>query len=165
MKLLCLILTVAALSVHAQQHQTSTIYLIRHAEKADASADPDLSVTGQERAKRWSKFFAAKDISVAYTSPYRRTRETLLPLLAVAKDNGNPITLKTYNPALLSLKAVADENPGKNIIIAGHSNTIPGHINTLLSDKVYTDIPENQFGYLYVIKITGDTVTHELVKM
>lgn len=40
MKLLCLILTITALSVHAQQQQTTTIYLIRHAEKADASPDP-----------------------------------------------------------------------------------------------------------------------------
>ena len=150
------------------QEETTTIYLIRHAEKADASADPDLSEAGKARAARWAAWFKDKDITLYYTTPYKRTSQTMLAIaMAIDLVPGTTLTkeYRTYSPTELSLKEVANHNTGKNILIIGHSNTIPASINKLFGKETYKDIPEDEFDNLYIITITGDKITHKLVKM
>ena len=67
------------------QEATTTIYLIRHAEKADSSADTDLSEVGNERAVGWMEYLVANRIDAIYTSPYNRTRQTAKPLADALK--------------------------------------------------------------------------------
>jgi len=62
---------------------TTTIYLIRHAEKVTidaANADPDLSPLGYQRAEALKERLASVAISAAFTTPYQRSRLTLAPL-------------------------------------------------------------------------------------
>ena len=150
------------------QEKTTTIYLIRHTEKADASPDPGLSEAGKARAAQWAAWFKDKDITLYYTTPYKRTSQTMLAIaMAIDLVPGTTLTkeYRTYLPNELSLKEVANDNAGKNILIIGHSNTIPASVNKLIGKDVYKDIPENEFDNLYTITITGSTITHQLVKM
>lgn len=166
MKKLSILLLIFSATAMAQQ--TTTIYLIRHAEKADNSANPDLSEAGKARAQRWADYFKDKNVRVLYTTPYLRTLNTIMPtgsLYNITIGSETTTQFINYNPVNLSLKAVADKHAGENILIAGHSNTIPKHINDLLGKQVYADIPENEYNHLYIIKFTGDKITHELVKM
>lgn len=169
MKFICLLLTLTAFTVSGQNSKVTTIYLIRHAEKASSDADPDLSEAGRARAQKWAAYFADKSITVGYTSPYRRTKQTIsYALTGGVKRTPGTVTemnIKTYDPNRLSLKDVADDNQGKSILVVGHSNTIPGQINTFLSEKIYSEIPESEFGNLYIIRIDGDKVSHEMIKM
>jgi len=170
MKPILLIFACLVLNVTVAQEKTTTIYLIRHAEKADASADPSLSTAGIERAQKWGKYFDDKNISTYYVSRYKRTKMTALEITSTFSKMPEPGTernfnLRTYDPATLSLKDVANDNKGQNVLIVGHSNTIPTQINALIGEKKYAEIPESDFGNLYIIKVTGDKITHELVKM
>ena len=162
----CLIINVAL------AQETTTIYLIRHAEKAsDGTTDPGLSDAGMDRTKKWGDYFQDKNISTYYMTKYKRAVETatytngqVMSLLSKPGTTYN-IMMKNYDPMSLSLKDVAKENKGKNIVIVGHSNTIPAQINALIGEKKYADMQENEYGNLYIIKITDDKITHELVKM
>lgn len=162
----CLILNMAL------AQETTTIYMIRHAEKAsDGTTDPGLSDAGMERTKKWGEYFKDKKADIFYTTKYKRTVETATGTMANSMPyppvpgTSHNVTMKNYDPMSLSLKQVAEENKGKNIVIVGHSNTISAQINALLGEKKYADMQENEYGNLYIIKITGDKISHELVKM
>lgn len=145
-------------SIHAQSE--TTIYLIRHAEKADSSPNTDLSKEGEKRAKAWATYFQNTSIDMIYSTPYLRTQATCLPI-AISKQK----EVISYNPKEMDLKKLIAENPGKIILIAGHSNTIPQHINQLLGEEKYPEILESEFGNLYILKIKSDDILHTLIKI
>lgn len=65
----------------------------------------------------------------------------------------------------MDLKKLLAENKGKTILVVGHSNTIPKHINQLLDKEKYHEIDESEFGNLYVIKEKDGVVSHTLTKI
>lgn len=134
--------------------QTTTIYFIRHAEKADASKDPDLSAKGKDRAKQWAGFFEDKDIAIIYSTPYKRTMQTVTPLSEMKK-----IDLLMYDPAKPDLNTVIKKYKGKKVLIVGHSNTIPMYVNQLAGSRQYTDIDEDEYNHLYTVTIDDISVT------
>lgn len=150
--------------------ETTTIYLIRHAEKADNGENPELSEAGKERTKKWGAYFENKNISTYYTTAFKRTILTASLTASYMSALPEPGTSRetrfmTYDPNDFSLKKIAEENTGKSIVVVGHSNTVPKYINDILGKKVYADISEGEYGNLFIIKITGDKITHELIKM
>lgn len=48
----------------------TTLYLIRHAEKADATPDTELSPEGKSRADSWALYFKDIPIDLIYSTPY-----------------------------------------------------------------------------------------------
>ena len=168
MKSIYLILTCLFMNALWSQEPTTTIYLIRHAEKADASSDPDLSEAGKARAEKWAQYFKDKNIRIIYSTPYKRAMQTFIPISSTIDPIPGTVvekTVRTYSPSALSLKEAAEKDSGKNILVVGHSNTIPGQINKLLGENKYPDMKEDEFGNLYIIKITGNKISHELIKM
>lgn len=159
MKTICLILiTLAMQNLSAQDKEITTIYLIRHAEKADNSSNPELSQAGIERAINWAKYFEKTPIDAFYTTLYRRTQQTCATIATTKQKEIN-----FYKPQDLDLKKLISENKGKTILIVGHSNTIPKHINQLLGQEKYSDIPESDFGNLYIVKAKNNEITSELI--
>lgn len=140
--------------------ETTTIYMIRHAEKADASKDTELSEAGKARAEKWKAYFLDKGIKAIYSTPYKRTMSTGKPLA-----EANRIEIAPYNPSEIDLRALADKHPGQSILIVGHSNTLPKHLNKLLLKNTYADIDEEEFSTLYIITIKGDTISHRMEKL
>ena len=159
MKKICIILMGLFFQSMNAQSET-TIYLIRHAEKADSSANTQLSAEGKKRAEDWANFFKDTSIDIIYSTPYLRTESTCLPI-AVSKKK----EIISYNPKEMDLKKLVAENPGKTIFIVGHSNTIPKHINQLLGEEKYPEIPESEFGNLYIIKVKNGVISHSLTKI
>ncbi|MDR6968249.1 broad specificity phosphatase PhoE [Flavobacterium arsenatis] len=158
MKKICIILMGLFFQSMNAQSET-TIYLIRHAEKADSSPNTALSAEGKERAENWAIFFKDTPIDFFYSTSYLRTESTCLPI-AVSKQK----QIISYNPKEINLKKMIAENQGKTILIVGHSNTIPKHINQLLDEEKYPEIPESEFGNLYTIKIKNGVISHTLTK-
>ena len=137
---------------------TTTIFLIRHAEKQDDTKNTDLSAEGFERAENWKKYFENTTIDAFYSSGFQRARHTCQPM-AFSRDKN--ITI--YKNHLMDLKKIIAENRGKTVLIVGHSNRIPTFINSLLGEEKYPEILESEFGNLYIIKELGDQITTELV--
>jgi broad specificity phosphatase PhoE len=132
------------------------VIVVRHAEKAnDGTKNPSLSDEGQNRAKRLAEMLKDLKIDEAYATPYKRTNETLIPLCGV-----NQIAIQTYDAFKPSIIEQAVKNgSGKTIIVAGHSNTVPLLVNTLIKENRFSEMDENDYGKLWILTFRN----HQLV--
>jgi len=115
--------------------ETVTIFLVRHAEKSkDDPRDPSLTAAGRQRAEQLAELLAHEKITHLFSTPLKRTLQTLAPLagarhLEVTRIMGVDEQLA----ALLDLPA------GSTAVLAGHSNTVPALVAGLggiVSDTV-----------------------------
>ncbi|MEM1128667.1 MAG: phosphoglycerate mutase family protein [Bacteroidota bacterium] len=124
---------------------TTTLFLLRHAEKTEASADPILTTAGQQRAERLAAMLADADVSAIYSTDLQRTRLTVQPL---ATATG--LVVQTYD--YRALPALADSllaRPGVHVVV-GHSNTTPALV-AHLGGSATTPIAETEHDRLYVL--------------
>jgi len=124
-----------------------TIFLVRHAEKADdGTKDPPLTAAGAARAARLRDMLLAADIERIYSTDYQRTRQTAKPL---ADTLGLPVT--TY-PSFDStfITALPRKHTGQHILMTGHSNTIPATVNHLTGSS-YADLQEMEYDKVFVV--------------
>jgi broad specificity phosphatase PhoE len=83
MKQIYLILSFFLFTTVYAQEATTTIYLIRHAEKANDSKDPELSAAGTARAQNWAQYFKDKPVDHFFVTQYKRTSLTVSPIAQV----------------------------------------------------------------------------------
>jgi len=125
----------------AKEHRS--IYLIRHAEKQhDGTHDPSLTEKGVLRAKNICKQLKNRNITTIYSTNYKRTVETALPL-----SKSLAIDLTLYDPNQLETFATQVLLGEGNVLIVGHSNTTPelvallgGNSQGPMADSVYHQI-------------------------
>ncbi len=141
---------------------STTYYVVRHAEKQTAtsnmSSDVPLSEEGTARALALKDALDNKRIKAIYSTNYIRTKSTAQPL-----SDAIGVPVQTYNPAdTLFIKQLKNNNK-KNTLIVGHSNTVDNIVNQLTGTEALTDLPETQYGDLFIIrkKGAGYTVTKE----
>src|SRR5256885_56494 len=93
----------------------STIFIVRHAEKADTTKDPDLSEAGRVRAEALAKVLRDANITAIYATEFKRTQQTAAPL---AKALGLTVTtLPAENSAAVVAKLRASIG---NSLVVGH---------------------------------------------
>ena len=142
----------------------ATYYLIRHAEKVRSNPqnqDPSLDQKGLLRAKRWAAYFEPIEIDEIYTTNYIRTNQTI-SVIAEQKT----IVPKNYDPDKIYSDGFLKETDGKNILIVGHSNTIPYFVNKLLDEEKFTEMDDGDNSTLFKVTINGkdkkvETITVE----
>ena len=146
----CALLAVAASPalVQAQQDGWTTVVVTRHAEKLDGD-DPSLSEAGRARALLLSGMLAESGVEAIYTTPYRRTRETIAPLAAATGLEAR--TMEARATEELAARILA-EHRGDLVVVAGHSNTVPALVTALGAPEVDA-IPEERYGDLFVVTI------------
>jgi len=134
--------------------QPVTIFLVRHAEKdLEITEDPPLTPAGEERSELLGRLLADAGIATIFSSDTRRTLSTAAPL---ANQLGlEPII---YNPKqdpsdLLPIFLNARERG--NILIVGHSNTIPATVNALLGEERYSNLDESTYDKVFVVHHWG----------
>lgn len=133
--------------------QTTTIYLVRHAEKVTVNPkekDPLLTEQGQQRALDLAKKLKKQKINSIFSTNYQRTKLTAKPL-AEAKS----IDIKIYEPK--DLKAFANqlltENEGNKILVVGHSNTVLETIEALGGKRPIPEITDQEYDYLFTVQV------------
>ena len=141
------------------KENTSTFYFFRHAEKDrtnPTNKNPSLTAQGLERANKWAVFFKDKKID----ANYKRTRQTAIP---IAKEQN--LEIISYTPKLLITEKFIANNKGKNIVIVGHSNTTPKLVNTLLGEKKYEEIPDQDNNDLFIVTLKKNKPTAKREKV
>jgi broad specificity phosphatase PhoE len=160
--LLLLFATLLIFSIQAQEadsKKTSTYYLIRHAEKKISdNNDPELHEDGVTRAKQWANIFGSIKFDAIYSTDYIRTKETVRP---TAERMGMTITL--YEPGRIDYEKFLGDTHGKNVLIVGHSNTIPSFVNKIIGKNKYGQIDDDNNGNLYIIEFSNDVITDKLL--
>ncbi|AUC23088.1 MULTISPECIES: histidine phosphatase family protein [Polaribacter] len=137
--------------------ETTTYYLIRHAEKDrtdKTNKNPDLNKVGQERAIKWANRFKNVPFDAIYSTNYNRTIQTATPT-AESKS----LEIIKYNPSKMYDSIFQQETKGKTVLVVGHSNTTPAFVNKILAVEKYKDIDDNNNANLYIVTISGDEKT------
>lgn len=145
--MLLLVFCISMSVVHAQ-NKPKIILLMRHAEKVmDGGADPDLSEKGKAFAARLNSAFTELKIDAIYTTNYKRTKQTVLPLA-----EKNALEIKVYDAGKSAdLVKRIDESKDQVIVIAGHSNTINLIFNELVKSTQLTALPDDEYGKVFII--------------
>ncbi len=144
-------------TITAAAEQSSTIFLVRHAEKRDAGADPALSDIGKARAQMLAAVLTSVKLTHVYTTNYKRTRDTATP---VAQSQG--LKIEFYDPVKLQVfAATLLQQKGTNLVV-GHSNTTPA-LAELLSGQPFEKIDEAVYDRVYLFSVYKGSVVSQLV--
>lgn len=126
---------------------TSQFYLVRHAEKLDESADAPLSQAGTNRAIALKGRLIGVGIDSLFATPYQRTQSTVKPLADALGKTVTTYSTDTTFQFVQTLKRIR----GKDIVIVGHSNTVPEMVLLLTGDSVH--IAHNDYDNLFIVKL------------
>ncbi|MDX6745888.1 phosphoglycerate mutase family protein [Polaribacter sp. PL03] len=140
--------------------ETTTYYLIRHAEKDRSdktNRNPDLNKNGQERAKKWAERFKNVQFDAIYSTKYNRTMQTATP---TAESKG--LEILNYNPSKMYDSIFKIDTKGKTILVVGHSNTTPVFANKILGEKKYENMDDHNNASLYIVTISKDKKTSSI---
>jgi phosphohistidine phosphatase SixA len=133
-----------------------TVFLTRHAERAGAGGamgnDDPLTPAGRERAELLGRMLADAGIQSIFVTEFKRTQETAAPL--ARKLNVAPKEIKSVPATVAAIRAVK----AGAVLVSGHSDTVP-QIITGLGGPPIPKIAEDEFDNLYVLTISGKTVT------
>lgn len=145
-------------------YTVTTVVVVRHAEKEQIegpqrSDDPVLTAEGQLRAYALAHTLSALDVTAVYSTPFKRTRQTAVPL-AAARD----LEVDSYgaNDHDALVDRVMAEHAGGTVVIVGHSNTVPGIVEAFGGEEI-PEISEAEHDNLYVIMIRSigdDRIVH-----
>ncbi len=130
------------------QQNVRTVFLVRHAEKASAAPDAPLSPEGQKRAECLASTLKDAGIKQIYVTDATRTQQTAAPLAKALKIK--PTVLPAKDPNALIKNLVY--SGGGNILVVGHSDTVPFVIARLQGGTV-APIGENEYDRLFVMTI------------
>lgn len=149
-----------------ESQATTTMIFVRHAEKAaEPAGDPNLSPAGIRRVAELTRQLVDADVvagvDAIYSTPYRRTRQTVTPL---SKALDLPVNEYDPDDNEAVLARILKNHKGKIILVAGHSNTIPTLIADLGASKKVPPIAEDEYDNIYIISIPwfGKTKTIRL---
>lgn len=145
-----LFLALAIMSNSCTTTYTTTYYIVRHAEKADKTRDTPLSAKGHARAEALRDTLMSQNITKIFVTNYQRTQQTVQPLAAKLGITPTEVFANQTSELLEQLKAIK----GGNILIAGHSNTVPEIIDGLMESPQNVTITETDFDGLFKVEIT-----------
>ena len=98
------------------------VFVVRHAERADASADSLLSAVGEGRAMRLRELLRDAGITQVYTTNLRRTVQTAAPLAAALRLTPTALPVNDLDGLFTRLDRAALHD---RVLVVGHSNTVP----------------------------------------
>src|SRR5688572_27731049 len=117
-----LVLLVLLALASAAFAETTTVILVRHAEKSGTTGDVPLTDAGRERAKELARVLADARLDKIYVTQWIRTLQTVEPLAGALKLE--PVKVETGDTYARDLAAhIRKHDAGKTILVAGHSNT------------------------------------------
>jgi len=143
--------------------EITTYYLIRHAEKDRTNPDdedPNLDEDGIKRAQNWAEIFSELDIDIIYSTNYKRTQQTAAPI-AEAKN----FPVNSYDPENVYDTNFFEITKGLNVLVVGHSNTVPVFANHVLQEQRYENIPDSIDGRLYVVTKMGNQASSFILNL
>jgi len=151
MKKLILFFFLSLIFSKATFAQTTEVWVVRHAEKDKTNPedkDPNLSDEGRIRAGDLATFLKKTKFDVAFSTPYKRTHQTLDSLIIPKVIN--------YNDPKSLVDSVKKNYAGKTIIVAGHSNTILEIIEAFGGKRPKEMLTEDDYDYIFRLTIKDD---------
>ncbi len=128
---------------------TTTVYIVRHAEKVNETDTTDLTPAGYARAAALADTLANRGIDSIFTTPYYRIHQTAQPL---AKRLGIRPVDYPAKPVDAIVNRVSRIRK-KTVLVVGHSNTILEIARGLGAKPTMTRIEPGDYDNLWRIRI------------
>jgi len=138
--------------LQAQDNMITTFILVRHAEKdlTQSTNDPDLSAEGKGRAIKLAEMLKKTDIQAIYSTPYKRTQQTVQSL-ASAKG----LQIMPYQANKMDeIDNMIRQHAGGTVLLSGHSNTVPMILNYLIGEEKYKILEDGDYGNIILVSVT-----------
>lgn len=132
----------------AAQQNVRTVFLVRHAEKTASQGDVPLSPEGQKRADCLAGMLKDAGIKQIYVTDTMRTQQTAAPLAKALKITPKILPARDSNALIKDLVYTG----GGNILVVGHSDTVPFVIARMQGGTV-PPIGENEYDRMFVMTI------------
>lgn len=133
--------------------QSTTVVVVRHAEKVDDSSDPLLSAAGSARAQALADALAHAGVSALITTQYQRTRLTAAPLGERVGIVPTVVAASGRTHAEEVAARVRELADGGTIVVVGHSNTVPGIIRALGGPDIGA-IEDAEYDHFFVLTLS-----------
>jgi broad specificity phosphatase PhoE len=145
-----------AMFIYWNSTTTTTIVLIRHAEKqVNTISDAPLAPQGELRATRLAQMFGDASrfgrIQKIYVTDTRRTQQTAAAL--AQRLDLEPEIVEGKSDAADFARRVLRENRGGRALVVGHSNTVPEIVAALADQSDVPPIGDEEFDTLYVVTV------------
>ena len=137
-----------------QSPRTTTVVLVRHAEKVSTAPDAVLSPAGQQRAECLAQVLKEAGIKRIIVSDAKRTQQTADPLAKALGIKPVVVPAKDINTLVRDVFYGA----GGNALVVGHSDTVPLVIQRVQAGTV-PPIGENEYDGLYVLTVLEGSST------
>jgi broad specificity phosphatase PhoE len=139
-----------------QTATTTTVVIVRHAEKVDDSTDPALSDSGVRRADALATALADAGVQAVYTTQYRRTRDTAAPLASLL--GLHPVVIASSGAGTAAhaaeiAAAIRERDTGGTVLVVGHSNTVPAIIQALGGPDI-GHMDDDAYANLFIVVIS-----------
>ncbi|GAA0626295.1 phosphoglycerate mutase family protein [Brevundimonas kwangchunensis] len=165
-----LLAVAAATLLTAAPAAAQTVILVRHAEKADQSADPALSEAGQARAEALAQTLADRHPTVIVFTALQRTHLTARPSMMSGTNDRRPTVVRVPFEGFtvrqhidMTVRSIREFAPDDVILVVGHSNTIP-QIARALGYREAADMRECEFDRLTTLHLTPAGATGEVTR-
>lgn len=144
------ILLMSGLTAQDTHKVQRNIYVVRHAEK-DSGNNPVLSAEGRQRAGDLYRTLKNKKIDLIFVSQYRRTALTADSLRI--RQNIDTVHYKADASGDDLFEMLDEKATGAtNILIVGHSNTIPAIVRRAgAQDYTTKELDENEYDKLFIV--------------
>lgn len=130
---------------------TFTVFITRHAEKADTGRDAELSKAGRLRAQHLARLLQDAEVQYVHSTNFKRTKATAAPTVKSIKA-----ALGLYDPsALTDLVAEIRRKTGRHLVV-GHTNTVLKTVELLGGDPGFPIDEDTEYDRLYVITVGAD---------
>ena len=124
------------------------------------SSDVPLTEQGTQRAAALAQLLKNKKLVQVWATPFIRTQATAKP--AATMHNLPVRTYAASNTAVLD--SVRNVKNGA-VLIVGHSNTVDDLVNGLLNKKQLQDLPDEQYGDLFIVQKRGNKLSFSQLKI
>lgn len=140
----------AAIDDAPQRCAPAVVHLVRHAEKAPETGDPDvpLSAAGLARAASLAQRYARVPLAAIYATHLRRTQQTVASL--AARRDLEIRVLPAADTARL-VERLLHRHCGQTVLAAGHSNTVPDIVRGL-GIAATPAIADDDYGVVYTVE-------------
>ena len=144
------LLIMSALAVAtAALAQPPVVFLVRHAERAATSghvpADTGLSAAGRERAQDLAHALKDAGIKTIFTTEYTRTQETATPFAESLGIRPEVVSADDFRSLVVKVRETR-----ANVLVVGHSNTLPQIIRALGVASRIT-VTESDYDNLFLV--------------
>ena len=145
--LVATVIGVAGAAPAVAQDGTTTVFVVRHAEKGLATPDPSLTEPGNARARALAHSLHDQKVSAIFSSEFKRTQETAAPLGQELGIATTVIGAAKTDDLVTALKALPS---GSTALVVSHSNLVPVIVERLSGQKV-GELTDSDYDRLYVV--------------